>query len=83
MQFPQKALYLSSGILIGLWVAILFVKMDFNTTITGLIEAGNANWDNLRIEMIDTMGLVSSGLLVLSVIYLLMLGIVFLRTNKK
>ncbi len=83
MKPVQKLLYLFSGILIGLWIAVLFIKMDFQTTVAGLTEAGNANWDNLRVEMIDTIGLLTSGLLILSVVYLVALGVVALKTSKK
>ena len=83
MKSLQKGIYFFSGILVGAWLAILFVKIDFNTTVSELTEAGNANWDNLRVEMIDTIGLLVSGLLVISVVYLVVLGIVLLRTSKK
>jgi len=83
MKNLQKGIYFFSGVLVGAWLAVLFVKMDFNTTVAGLAEAGNANWDNLRVEMIDTIGLLTSGLLLLSVAYLVILGIVVLRTSKK
>ncbi|MFA6023635.1 MAG: hypothetical protein WC777_00220 [Candidatus Gracilibacteria bacterium] len=79
----QKWLYLFSGILIGAWPTLLFIKNDFNSTIIGLMEAGNTNWDNLRVEMIDTMGLLTLGLSVLSIVYIIDVGITLLRATKK
>lgn len=83
MQSLQKALYLSSGFLMGLWVTVLFVKMDFNMTVAGLTEAGNADWENLRFEMIDSIGLLTTGFLILTVIYLVVLGIIFSKPSAK
>lgn len=83
MKGLYKGLHLFLGILIGAWITVLFVKADFDSTIVGLGEAGNANWDNLRVELIDTISLIMLGLSLFSVIYLLVVGIAFLKTIKK
>ena len=83
MKSSQKGLYLFSGILIGAWSTLLFIKNDFNSTIIGLMEAGNTNWDNLRVEMMDTMGLLTLGLSVLSIVCLIDVGISLFRNSKK
>jgi|GEM_PF-3267687 len=75
----QKALYLFSGILIGLWMAVLFVKSNFSIMISGLSEAGNANWENLRVEILDQIGILIFGLLILSIVYGITVGIVYLK----
>ncbi|MFA5792329.1 MAG: hypothetical protein WC897_00470 [Candidatus Gracilibacteria bacterium] len=79
----QKALYLFSGILIGLWMAVLFVKSNFSIMISGLSEAGNANWENLRVEILDQIGILIFGLLILSIVYGITVGIVYLKKGTK
>lgn len=83
MKRLYKGLHLFLGILIGAWLTVLFIKADFGSTIVGLTEAGNANWDNLRVELIDTISFITLGLSLLSVVYLMVVGITFLRTTKK
>lgn len=83
MKINQKVTYLFSGVLIGLWMSVLFVKSSFDIMTTGLSEAGNANWDNLKMEILDQIGILMLGLGILSAIYLLIVGILYLASNKK